>query len=92
MKGLAKGLVALIREQGVNFAVVNVKASVINGPKRAADELVAAFSLEFGVPTVLVAQDSRGEATYYGRPDLSRWLANNVLSLEQLPWRELTLA
>jgi hypothetical protein len=88
---MTKGLVALIREQGVELAVVNVKASVINGPRRAANELVAAFSLEFEVPTVLVAQDSRGEATYYGRPDLSKWLANNVLSLEQLPWREFTL-
>ena len=83
-----KGLVALVREQGVNFAVVNVKASAINGPRSRKDQLVAAFSHEFGVPAVLMGQDSRGRMTFYGRPDLTKWLVNNILTPDQLPWRE----
>lgn len=83
-----KGLVALVRQQGVDFAVVNVKHSAINGPKSHKDELVGVFSREFGVPAVLMGQDSRGRMTFYGRPDLSRWLANNIVTPEQLPWRE----
>jgi hypothetical protein len=81
-----KGHVALVREQGVNFAVVAVKRSLLQGTTSQKDQVVRAFSIEFGVPAVLMAQDSRGVPTYYGRPDLVRWLAN--ILPEQLPWRE----
>jgi hypothetical protein len=84
-----KGHVALVREQGVNFAVVAVKPHVLNKPKRGKDDLVAAYSREFGVPAVLMAQDARGRATYYGRPDLVRFLSQ--ILFEQLPWREVTI-
>lgn len=87
---MTKGQVALVREQGVNFAVVIVKPSVLHGPKSSKDDLVATFSLEFGAPAVLMAQDSRGVPTYYGRHDLVNWLKN--VFPEQLPWREFTLA
>ena len=87
-----KGLVALVKEQGVNFAVVNVKRSVMTGPVSKKNELVAAFSTKFGVPAVLMAPDVRGQMEFFGRPDLSRWLANNILDPGQLPWREFTLA
>jgi hypothetical protein len=83
-----KGHVALVREQGVDFAVVVVKRHVVNSPSER-DEAVSAFSIEFGVPSVLMAQDSRGVPTYYGRPDLVRFL-QNILP-EQLPWREFTM-
>lgn len=85
-----KGHVALVREQGVNFAVVAVKASVLRGAKSQKDNTVAGFSREFGVPAVLMAQDARGVPTYYGRPDLVRWLSG--IFPEQLPWREYTAA
>jgi hypothetical protein len=86
---MVKGQVALVREQGVNFAVVIVKSAVLAGPKSKKDDLVATFSVEFGGSAVLMAQDSRGVPTYYGRPDLVRFLAN--IFPEQLPWREFTL-
>jgi hypothetical protein len=41
------------------------------------------------MPVVLMAQDSRGTPTYYGRPDLSRFLANTPLGA--IPWRRYTL-
>jgi hypothetical protein len=81
-----KGQVALVKEQGVSFAVVVVKPGVLHGSKSRKDETVAAFSGEFGVPAVLMAQDSRGRATYYGRPDLVRFLSR--IYPEQLPWRD----
>jgi dihydropteroate synthase len=84
-----KGNVALIREQGVDFAVVAVKAHVMNNVQSERDDLVAAYTLEFGVPAVLMAQDSRGTPTYYGRRDLVNFLAN--VFVEQLPWREFTI-
>jgi hypothetical protein len=83
------GSVALIREQGVDFAVVAVKRSVLTGPKATKVDLVSAYSVEFGMPAVLMAQDASGRPEYYGRPDLVKFLAN--VYLEQLPWREFTI-
>lgn len=85
---MSKGLVALVKEQGVDFAVVNVKRSVMTRPKSSKDQLISAFSLEFARPAVLLAQDARGQMEFYGRHDLSQWLANNILDPSQLPWRE----
>jgi hypothetical protein len=84
-----KGHVALVHERGVTFAVVVVRPSVISGLKRERDDAVRAYSAEFGVPTVLMIQNSRGIPIYYGRPDLVEYLAN--VRVEQLPWREFTM-
>ena len=80
---------AVIREQGVTFAVVVVRKLVIDhGPE--ADRAIRTFSGAFpGLPVVLMAQDGRGSPTYYGRPDLSRFLANTPLGA--IPWRRYTL-
>jgi hypothetical protein len=80
---------AVIREQGVTFAVVIVKRHVLDARSRAA-EAIASFSPLFdGVPTVLMAQDHRGTPTYYGRPDLVRFMAS--VPMAAVPWREYTL-
>ena len=84
-----KWQVALVREHGVDFAVVVVKQSVLSGLRSTKDELVATFSLEFSRPAVLMAQDLRGVPEYYGRRDIVNFLAN--IFPEQLPWREFTL-
>lgn len=62
-----KGHVALVREQGVDFAVVAVKPHVLAKAKRDKDELLRAYSFEFRVPAILMAQDTRNRAAYYGR-------------------------
>lgn len=85
-----KGKVALVREQGVDFAVVLVKPSLLRSPKSQKDEAVRTWTIEFGCPAVLMAQDSHGVPTYYGRPDLVRFLSN--LFPEQLPWRDFDRA
>ena len=80
---------ALTKEQGVTFAVVSVKQQALNPGSR--DEAQASFQPAFpGVPIVLMAQDGRGVPTYYGRPDLVRFLRS--VPFQALPWREWSVA
>jgi hypothetical protein len=80
---------AVIREQGVIFAVVVVRKQVIDY-RTEADRAIRSFSWAFpGMPVVLMAQDGRGTPTYYGRPDLSRFLANTPLGA--IPWQHYRL-
>ena len=80
---------AVIREQGVTFAVVIVKKHVIDSSFEAG-RAIATFQPVFpGVPVVLMAQDARGTPTYYGRRDISRFLASVPLSA--IPWKKYTV-
>jgi hypothetical protein len=87
---MTKGQVAIVKEQGQTFAVVLVKPQLLRSTKSEKDEAVRTWSIEFGCPAVLMAQDSRGVPTYYGRTDIARFLSN--ILPEQLPWREFTVA
>ena len=67
---------AVIREQGVTFAVVIVKRHVVDN-RTTACEAIAAFQPYFPeLPVVLMAQDAWGTPTYFGRQDIARFLAN----------------
>jgi hypothetical protein len=80
---------AVIREQGVAFAVVIVKKHVIDSSAEA-NRTIAAFQPVFpGLPVVLMAQDHQGTPTYYGRQDIARYLAG--VPLEAIPWKEYTV-
>ncbi len=83
---------ALIREQGVEFAVVVVKTSVLDNPSQSAKaEAQRAFGRYFpGIPIVLMAQRSNGRAEYFGRRDIVDFLANTPV--EALPWKEYTFS
>lgn len=72
---------AIIKEQGVTFAVVCVKESVIRNTFEA-QRTVAAFQSEFGMPATLWGDKNQ---TVYGRPDLMRFLQR--LHVSQIPWR-----
>lgn len=77
---------AVIREQGVTFAVVIVKKYVIDNSSEAG-QAIAAFQPVFpGLPVVLMAQDARGTPTYYGRQDIARFLSGVPLSA--VPWKQ----
>jgi hypothetical protein len=79
---------AIVKEQGVTFAVVIVKEHIVRS-SHTADGTIRSFAPMFpGIPVVLMAQDHRGVPTYYGRSDISRFLAN--VPLEAIPWREYT--
>jgi hypothetical protein len=75
---------AIIKEQGVTFGVAVVQRAVLQSPTQR-DEAVAELSAVLGVPTVVMAQDSRGTPSYYGRRDLVDFMAG--VPLEAVPWR-----
>ena len=80
---------SVIREQGVTFAVVIVKKHVLDSTSEA-NTAIMSFAPVFGyIPVVLMAQDSRGTPTWYGRPDIVRFLRNVPLSA--IPWKEYSL-
>ncbi len=79
---------AVIREQGISFAIVVVKQHVIDAASTAADAIASFRPVFPGLPIVLMAQNSSGRPTYYGRQDISRFLAGVPVSA--IPWREYT--
>ena len=81
---------ALVREQGVTFAIVVVKPRVVQS-SFAANDAIQAFRPAFpGVPIVLMAQDYRGTPTYYGRRDIVQFLSS--VPMECIPWQTFTIS
>jgi len=77
---------AVIKEQGVTFAVVVVKKHVVDNGLEA-NKAVRSFSPLFpGIPVVLMAQDSRGVPIYYGRRDIADFMGG--VPLHAVPWKE----
>jgi hypothetical protein len=81
---------AVVREQGVTFAIVVVKPHVLNNAAEARDTAASFYSVFPGMPIILMAQDSRGVPQYYGRHDIVDFLAS--IHYSQIPWREYTLS
>ncbi len=79
---------AVIREQGKTFAVVVVKPHVVQNRSEAASA-IQGFTPVFGVPVILMAQDGRGRPTYYGRPDIARFMSS--VPMHRIPWREYAI-
>lgn len=79
---------ALVREQGVEFAIIVVKPHVVQCQSEG-EQVISAWRARFGVPVVLMAQDGRGTPTYLGRPDIVRFLSR--VPLRAIPWREYSL-
>jgi len=81
---------AKIKEQGVTFAVVIVKKYILDDGVKA-NEIIKSFesSVFPGIPVVLMAQDSRGRPTYYGKKDISRFMSH--VSIRAVPWGEYTI-
>jgi len=80
---------ALIKEQGITFAVVVVKRYVVDNHTEA-EKTIKSFQVVFpGAPVVLMAQDTRGIPTYYGRRDIAKFLAG--VPVNAIPWKEYTV-
>lgn len=79
---------AVLREQGVSFAVVIVKPQVVQNSVEAMSA-IASFTPVFRVPVLLMAQDAGGRPTYFGRNDLARFMSRVPLSA--VPWRKYTI-
>ena len=80
---------AVVKEQGVTFGIAIVKRSVLSSPSEREGVRATFEGIFGGVPTILMAQDTRGVPTFHGRPDIVRFLAN--VPLEAIPWKEYTL-
>ncbi len=79
---------ALIREQSVTFGIVVARRGSSSMDKA---HLMAMASRMFGgVPAVAMEQDGRGVPTYFGRPDLVRFLAS--IPMESIPWKRYTVS
>lgn len=80
---------AVIKEQGIKFAIVVVKRHIVQMQSEARDA-IQNFSRFFpGIPVVLMAQDSRG-TTYYGRKDIAKFLS--AVPIGAIPWKEYTFS
>ena len=81
---------AVVKEQGVSFAIFIVKQFVIQSQIEF-QKAVTTFSNCFpGMPVVLMAQDNLGIPTYRGRKDIVEFLAN--IQVSQIPWKEYTFS
>jgi hypothetical protein len=76
---------ALLKEQGLTFAIAVVKPYVLNNSIEC-DKARQAFRTVFSnLPIILMAQNSRGIPTYQGRNDIVHFLAK--LHISQIPWK-----
>ena len=81
---------AVVKEQGIEFAIVVVKRHIAQNSYQA-KKAISIFQPVFGpIPVILMGQDNRGRANYYGRQDIVRFLAK--VPLRAIPWREYTIS
>ncbi len=81
---------AVIKEQGVTFGIIIVKPYVLQNQKER-ESVVLLGKKAFGaIPIVLMAQNSRGVPTYWGRTDIVKFLSK--IPMECIPWREYTFS
>jgi len=80
---------AVIKEQGQTFAVVVVKRDVLQNSSRAQSAIMSFMPAFPGIPIVLMAQDHNGNPSYYGRNDISRFMAS--VPINAIPWRRYNL-
>lgn len=79
---------ALIKKPGVTFAIVVVKPQVLNSVEK--ENIRRQFASVFNfVPTILMAQNSRGIPTYDGRRDIVNYLSH--IHPARIPWKTYTI-
>jgi len=81
---------AVISEQGQKFAIVVVKRHILQMQSQAREAILNFSGFFPGIPVVLMAQDSKGVPTYYGRPDIAKFLSRVPMSA--IPWKEYTVS
>ena len=81
---------AVIKEQGVSFAITVVKKHILTSQPQCQKAASSFQPLFPGLPIVLMAQDSRGIPTFWGRNDIVNFLSN--IHPTQIPWKEYTFS
>jgi hypothetical protein len=79
---------ALVKEQGITFAIVVVKTSVLSSSAEISKARTTFQSCFPQVPIILMAQDSQGTPTYQGRTDIVRFLGK--VDPSRIPWKRYT--
>lgn len=77
---------AVVKEQGITFAIVVVKKHVLDSSMECNDARRNFSGFFPGVPLVLMAQDGRGVPEYQSRPDIVRFLAS--IHFSRIPWKK----
>jgi hypothetical protein len=78
---------ALIREQDVLFAVVEVAPRVLDGGEEVVAEAREKYRPIFPeVPIILASRSRDGRARYLGRPDIVRFLIS--AGWARIPWKQ----
>ena len=80
---------AIVKEQGIRFAIVVVKPHVVQNSPVANETIQACRPVFAGIPVVLMAQDSRGTPTYFGRRDIAKFMAG--VPLRAVRWKKFTI-
>jgi hypothetical protein len=81
---------AVIKEQGVTFAIVIVKPSAMNTSSDSDRTRAGVQPLFPGLSIVLASQDGNGRFQYQGRTDLVNFLAS--IDASRIPWKEYTFS
>lgn len=77
---------AVIKEQGVTFAIVSVKPYILRYTATAV-QARRNFSAFFpNMPIILMAQTPEGAPRYVGRKDIVDFL--NTIRINQIPWKQ----
>ncbi len=81
---------AVIKEQGVTFAITVVKRHILNSQMQCQQAVQSFQPLFPGMPIVLMGQDFRGTPTYWGRNDIVNFLRK--VHPSRIPWQEYTFS
>lgn len=81
---------AVIKEQGVSFAIVVVKSSVLRSSAESNNAMNSFSPLFPGMPIILMTQNSDGTPIYRGRKDIVNFLTN--VHPSRIPWKRYTLS
>jgi len=76
---------AVIKEQGVTFAIVSVKQSVTMYTQRLVKTRYELSQFFPNMPIILMSQDSNGTPHYFGRKDIVDFL--KTIRVDQIPWK-----
>ncbi|MFH2056488.1 MAG: hypothetical protein ABIJ61_11055 [bacterium] len=81
---------AVVKKQGVTFAIVFVKEQVVDSQIQSQEAMEFLLSAFPDMPIVLMAQDSGGRPRYRGHRNIVNFLAS--IHPSQIPWREYTIS
>lgn len=80
---------AVVNAEGTTFAIIVVRPATLQSAELRQEAIRRYNPIFPGVPIILMAQDPRGRARWYGRPELVSFLS--TLKLHQIPWKQYTL-